>query len=70
MDNNKNKKLEIDRINNAFLHIKKKEFKKAEDIFKDLIKKKTKNFDVYANFARILGLQNKKRRWLKPIKKL
>ena len=62
MINNKNKELEIDRINNAFLYIKRKEFKKAEDIFKDLIKKKTTNFDVYANFARILGLQNKKKR--------
>ncbi len=61
MNNNKNKAFEINRINNAFSYIKRKEFEKAEDIFKDLIKKKTTNFDVYANFARILGLQNKKK---------
>ena len=65
---NKNEKLEIDKINNAFLYIKKKEFKKAEDIFKDLIKKKTKNFDVYVNFARILGLQNKKKEMVEAYK--
>lgn len=68
MEDNKNNKLEIDRINNAFLYIKKKEYKKAEYIFKDLIKKKTKNFDVYANFARILGLQNKKKEMVEAYK--
>ena len=68
MNKNKNKEFEIDKINNAFLCIKRKEFKKAEDIFKDLIKKKTKNFDVYVNYARILGLQNKKKEMVEAYK--
>ena len=59
--NNKNKEFEIEKINNAFFYIKRKEFNKAENILKDLIKKKTTNFEVYANLARILGLQNKKK---------
>ena len=63
--NNKNKEFEIEKINNAFFYIKRKEFNKAEDILKDLIKKKTTNFEVYANLARILGLQNKKKEMIK-----